>query len=178
VKWPQARTVIVVARFLAAVVKKCPELLSSSQWDATVISLSSWMLTLKNSCHLLLCPSERCIFPLVPKPATVEDKQRSIVHEGTKQKLTAVTERQKMDVLFCLDSDSEAVFAVAIFQLYKALHDFLARSHEEYSGDVKEFHEKLKKEWTDVFANYVHEAVASIFYTVTSKYLILVGVLF
>lgn len=177
-KGPEAKTVTVAARFLAAVVEKCPEILTSSQWDATVISLTSWMLTLKNSCHLLLCPSESGIFPLVPKTATVEDKQRSNVHEGTKEKLPAVTGPQEMAVLFHLDNNSEAVFAVAVFQLYKALHDFLARSHDGYSGDMKKFHEKLKKEWTDVFANDVHEAVVSIFYTVTGKCLILVCELF
>jgi hypothetical protein len=178
VKLPEAKTVIVVARFLAAVVEKCPELLTSNQWDATVISLTSWMLTLKNSCHSLLCSSESGMLPLVPKTVKFEDKQRSSVHEGRKEKIPAVADHQEMAVLFDLDRNSEAVFAVAVFQLYKALHDFLDRSHDEYSGDVKMFHEKLKAEWTDVFSKYVHEAVVSTFYTVTSKYQISVGVLF
>lgn len=162
VKWPQAKTVIVAARFLAAVVEKCPELLTSSQWDATVISLASWVLTVKNSCHLLLLPSQSGILPLVLKTAVAEVKQRSNVLDGTKQKLSAVTEPRDM-----ADSNSEAEFAVAVFQLYKAVHDFLATSHDGYGGDVKKFHEKLKTEWTDVFANYVQEAVISLFYAVT-----------
>lgn len=172
-KWPQAKTVIAAARFLAALVEKCPELLTSSHWDATVISLTSWMLTVKNSCHLLLLPSKSGILPLVPKTAKAEVKQRSNVLDGTKQKLSAVIEPRDMAALFYPDSNSEAVFAEAVFQLYKALHDFLVTSHDEYNGDVKKFHEKLKTEWTDVFANYVQEAVVSIFYTVTGKYLIL-----
>lgn len=172
-KWPQAKTVIAAARFLAAVVEKCPELLASSQWDATVISLTSWVMTVRNSCHLLLLPSKSGILPLMPKAAKAEIKQRSNVLDGTKRKLSAVTEPRDMTALFCLDSNSEAVFAVAVFRLYKALHDFLAASHDEYSGEVKKFHEKLKTEWKDVFANCVHEAIVSIFYTVSGKYLIL-----
>jgi hypothetical protein len=100
------------------------------------------------------------------------------VLHGTNQKLSGATEPSEMAVLYCLNNNSEAVFAVAVFQLYKSLHDFLVRSHDEDSGDVKNFYENLKREWTDVFANYVHEAVVSVFYTVTGKYQILVGVLF
>lgn len=166
-EWPQAKAVIASARFLTAVVEKCPELLTSNLWDATIISLSSWMLTVKNSQHLLLLPSKHGILPLVPKALTTEATQSSVPSDKC-QKLSALSESGQMADSFCLDSNSETVFAVAIFQLYKALSNFMAGPHDD--SDVKMFHEKLKVEWTDVFANDVHEAIVSTFYAITGKF--------
>lgn len=172
-KRSQVKTVVAAARFLAAVIEKCPELLTSSLWDTTIISLASWMLTVKNSRHLLLLPSRSGRLPLVSKTLTTKVKERSSEPPGINMKLSTVSESNQISDSLCMDSNSETVFAMAVFHLYKALSDFLAGSHDDDSGDVKMFHEKLKTEWMDVFSDDVHEAVVSTFYSVTGKCLYL-----
>jgi hypothetical protein len=169
VKWPQAKKVIAAARFLAAVVGKCPQLLTSHLWDATIISLASWMLTVKNSRNLLLLPPESGMLPLVPKMLPVEAKQGSNVLPVSKKKLSTVPESSHMVQSFCLDSNNEAMFAMAIFQLYKALSDFLTGCYNDLDRAVQISLENMIMEWTDVFADVVHEAVVSVFYTVIGK---------
>lgn len=168
-KRSQVKTVVAAARFLAAVIEKCPELLTSSLWDTTIISLASWMLTVKNSRNLLFLPSRSGILPLLPKTLTIKVKERSCESPGINLKLSTVSKSNQMAESFCMDSNNETVFALAIFHLYKALSNFLTVSHDNDSGDVKMFHEKLKTEWLDVFSEDVHEAVVSIFYSVTGK---------
>ena len=158
-----------MARFLAAVVKKCPQLLTSDLWDATIISLASWMLTLKNSRNLLLLPPEGGILPLVPKTLPVEAKHGKNAPPDSKKNLSAVGESSRMVELFCLDSNNNAAFAVAVFDLYKALTDFLAWQHNDLDHAVQISLENMIMEWTDVFADDVHKAVVSVFYTVIGK---------
>jgi hypothetical protein len=169
VKWPQAERVIVAARFLAAIVEKWPQLLTSHLWDATIISLASWMLTVKNSRNLLLLPPESGILPLVPKTLPDEAKQRSNVPTGSKKKLSTVPESSQMVKSFCLDGNNEAVFAVAVFQLYKVLSDLFTGRHQDLDHAVQSCLENMIMEWNEVFADVVHEAVVSIFYTVTGE---------
>jgi len=171
VKWPQVKGVIAVARFLAAVVEKCPQLLTSHLWDATIVSLASWMLTLKNSRNLLLLPPEGGILPLVPKTLSVEVKQGNNVPSDSKKKLSRVCESSRMVESFCLDSNNNnnAAFAVAVFQLYKVLTDFLAGHPNDLDHAVQISLENMIMEWTDVFADDVHKAVVSVFYTVIGK---------
>jgi hypothetical protein len=169
VKWPQVKGVIAVARFLAAVVEKCPQLLTSHLWDATIISLASWMLTLKSSRNLLLVPPEGGILPLLPKTLPVEAKQGNNMPSDSKKKLSAVCESSSMVESFCLHSNNNAAFAVAVFQLYKALTDFLAGHHNDLDHAVQISLENMIMEWTDVFADDVHKAVVSVFYTVIGK---------
>ena len=169
VKWPQVKGVIAVARFLAAVVGKCPQLLTSHLWDAAIISLASWMLTLKNSRDLLLLPPEGGILPLVPKTLPVEAKEGNNVPPDSKKKLSAVRESSRTVESFCLDSNNNAAFAVAVFQLYKALTDFLAGHHNDLDHAVQISLENMILEWTEVFADDVHKAVVSVFYTVIGK---------
>lgn len=169
VKWPQVKGVIAAARFLAAVVEKCPQLLTSHLWDVTIISLASWMLTVKNSRNLLLLPPEGGILPLVPKTLPVEAKQGNNVPPDSKKKLSAVRESSHMVESFCLDGNNSATFAVAVFQLYKALSDFLAGHHNDLDHVVQISLENMIMEWTDVFADDVHKAIVSVFYTVIGK---------
>lgn len=150
-----------MARFLAAVVEKCPQLLTADLWDATIISLASWVLTLKNSRNLLLLPPEGGILPLVPKTLPVEAKHGNNVPPDSKKNLSAVGKSSHMVKLFCLDSNNNATFAVAVFQLYKAVTDFLAGQYNVLDHMVME--------WTDVFADVVHKAVVSVFFTVIGK---------
>jgi hypothetical protein len=70
---------------------------------------------------------------------------------------------------FCLDSNNNAAFAVAVFQLYKALTDFLAGCHNDLDHTVQISLENMITEWTEVFADDVHKAVVSVFYTVIGK---------
>jgi hypothetical protein len=169
VKWPQVKGVIAVARFLAAMVEKCPQLLTSRLWDTTIISLASWMLILQSSRDLLLLPPGGGILPLVPNTLPVEAKLGNNVPSDSKKKLSAVCESGSMVESFCLDSNNNAVFAVAVFQLYKALTDFLAGHHNDLDHAVQISLENMIMEWTDVFADDVHKAVVSVFYTVIGK---------
>lgn len=169
VKWPQVKGVIAVARFLAAVVEKCPQLLASHLWDAIIISLASWMLTVKNSRNLLLLPPGGDILPLVPNTLRVEAKQGNNVPPDSKKKLSAVHESSRVVESFSLDSNNNAAFAVAVFQLYKALSDFLAGHHNDLDNTIQISLENMIMEWTDVFADDVHKAVVSVFYTVIGK---------
>lgn len=169
VKWPQVKGVIAAARFLAAVVEKCPHLLASHLWDATIISLVSWMLTVKNSSNLLLLPPGEGILPLVPNTLQVEAKQGKNVPSDSEKKLSAVRESSHVVESFSLDSNNNAAFAVAVFQLYKALSDFLAGHHNDLDHAVQISLENMIMEWTDVFADDVHKAVVSVFYTVIGK---------
>lgn len=166
------KTIVAAARFLAAVVEKCPELLTSSLWDATIISLVYWMLTVKKSQNLLLLPSRSGRLPLVPETSTAEVKERNSKPSGINLKLSTVSNMNQMPESFCIDSNSEAVFAMAIFQLYRVFSDFLVGSHDDDDDDsdgVKMSHKKLKMEWMDIFASDVHEAVVSTFYSVAGK---------
>jgi hypothetical protein len=160
VRWPQAKKVTAAARFLAAVMEKCPQLLTSDLWDATMISLASWMQTVKNSRNLLLLPPESGILPLLPK---------TLLPPGSKKKLSTVPDSSHIVKSFYLDSNNEAMFTVAVFQLYKALSDFLTGCYNDLDHPVQISVENMLVEWTDVFADVVHEAVLSIFYTVTGK---------
>jgi hypothetical protein len=168
--------VVAAARFLAAVIEKCPELVTSSLWDVTIVSLASWMLTVKNSQHLVLLPSRSGRLLLVPTTLTAKVKESSSEPPGINLKLSTVSKSKQMTDSFCMDSNIETVFALAIFHLFKALSDFLAASHDDDNGDVKMFHEKLKMEWMDVFSDDVHEAIVSTFYSVTGKCLYLTSV--
>jgi hypothetical protein len=127
------------------------------------------MLTLKNSRNLPLLPPEGGILPLVPKTLPVEAKEGNSVPPDSKKKLSAVRESSRTVESFCLDSNNNAAFAVAVFQLYKALTDFLAVHYNDLDHAVQISLENMIMEWTDVFADDVHKALVSVFYTVIGK---------
>jgi hypothetical protein len=105
----------------------------------------------------------------VPKTLPVEAKEGNIVPSDSKKKLSAVRESSRTVESFCLDSNNNAAFAVAVFQLYKSLTDFLAVHHNDLDHAVQISLENTIMEWTDVFADDVHKALVSVFYTVIGK---------
>ena len=135
------------ARFLSTVIEKCPELLTADHWDAAIVCTASWMLTLKYSSRLLLSPLTQC--PLQGSKCAI----------GTSASCP-----------LGLENHSGAVFAVAVLQLYKSLSAFLSTPRSESDpADVRKFHEKLSLEWTDVFADDIHDVLISVFSAISGK---------
>jgi hypothetical protein len=127
------------------------------------------MLTVKNSSNLLLLPPGEGILPLVPNTLQVEAKQGKNVLPDSKKKLSSVCESSRVVESFSLDSNNNAAFAVAVFQLYKALSDFLAGHHNDLDQAVQISLETMIMEWTAGVADDGPKAVVSVFFTVIGK---------
>lgn len=154
VQLSEAKAAAATSRFLAAVIEKCPELLTADHWDAIIISVAD-KLSMKYSQNLLLCyPATHCL-PLVSTRET-QSADTSMHHSTSTSKP------------LLMENLSGSLLVVAVFELYKSLSVFFTTPRTENDSlVVRRFHEKLSVEWKDVFADDVHDVLIHIFSTIS-----------